>query len=319
MNAKWLFPVSLGLGLFLLGLSGARPQDDPQTARARALRPIIHCINELDVQWRLNHEANNARADLQASFSAYLSNAQEFAGNTAIQELKALRSAVCSDAISQPLKSLEPDSPLLAATETYLQALGRFSTATLGTSYYLTEAIRPSSAEKVWEQAERLRPESDTYLQASTALRQMLTPQDLTQRREQQRQLESRLGRDIHWTLLTYMIQARTTVDLLEQGMREKTLTPEVLAGTTEDLQRFWSAREAFVFGPAIDKRNEEALALLKDIARPAENYLANLRTLHQDWLEHAEPQRLSDDFHAVTRSYDSMLSHYNARANTQF
>ena len=66
----------------------------------------------------------------------------------------------------------------------------------------------------------------------STAdLRAALASADIGARREQQRLLEQRLGQDIHWHLLDYMIQARLTVEQISQGMREKTLTPAQLAG----------------------------------------------------------------------------------------
>jgi hypothetical protein len=37
-------------------------------------------------------------------------------------------------------------------------------------------------------------------------------------------------------------------------------------------------------------------------ISEPAQHYLDALYTLHKDWQDHAEPQRLSDDYYAVTR-----------------
>ena len=64
MNPKLLLPISLVLGLGLLGVAGAtKPlqrvqlwldqRDGPHTATASALAPIIDCVNRIDRDTRL--------------------------------------------------------------------------------------------------------------------------------------------------------------------------------------------------------------------------------------------------------------------------
>jgi hypothetical protein len=65
--------------------------------------------------------------------------------------------------------------------------------------------------------------------------------------------------------------------------------------------------------------KDDDAKELWEYISEPAQHYLDALNTLHKDWQEHAEPQRLSDDYYAVTRGYDALLSHYNRRARANF
>lgn len=325
MKPNWLLPIGLGLGLTLVGLAGASKPlvrldlwldrlDSPATAQANALAPIINCMNQLDVPWRMAHEAFLAEGAPRAKAPG----AFDLSPNGG-QDIDALQRFVCTRHITEKLQSLAPDSPLLAATEDYLQVLGPFAALTKDAYMQRRGFGRPLDEAQLDEFVRQLAQQSEAYLEASNAVRQLLPALDIEPRSEQLLRLEQRLGRTAHWALLEYMIQARSTVEFLEQGVRQQSLTPDELEEVTRQLRYAWDARQPFLKIDPTDKNTEQVLYLWQLIAQPGEQYLKALDTLHRDWRAHAEPQRLSDDYHAVTQGYDQMLYHYNKLARKQY
>ncbi|KTC41015.1 hypothetical protein AO265_01815 [Pseudomonas sp. ABAC61] len=325
MNPNWLLPIGLGLMLTLFGLAGSSKQlgqldlwldsrDSPYTARANALNPIIDCMNQMDVPWRVAHQAYLALGKPRASApAAYDINPQ---GG---QDIDTVYRAACSGDISARLKILDPSSPLSAAIERYQQVLARFVALTQDARMQRMGFGRALDEAQLDERVRQLEIQSEEYLAASNTVRQLLAPLDIEHRPEQLQRLEQRLGRNVHWALLHYMIQARTTMDLIEDGIRHQTLTPAQLAQSTQELRQAWDARQQFTRTGQPDKDTREALYLWQLIAAPGQQYLQALDTLHRDWQQHAAPQRLSDDFHAVAQGYDQMLYHYNKLARSQY
>ena len=117
------------------------------------------------------------------------------------------------------------------------------------------------------------------------------------------------------------MIQARETVDVLDEAMKNRTLTPKLLADTTAKLQQAWNRREPWLAPRTggFQNKTDAARDLWLRIGEPGQNYLEALNTLQADWQNHAKPERLSEDYYAVTRRYDGLLSHYNRLARASF
>lgn len=326
MNQRQLLIFGSGLTFALFGLVGAsgpitRAQlwlaalDSAESAQAAALAPLIECANQYDVQWRLGYYTYGTHAVWRSTFAELLSNAKDFADG-ARTDMDTLPTRDCEPRMLYRLRHLEPDAPLLEVAQTYIDALHQANTARRAQSNRIPGAYMPATEELA--EVARLQPHFDRYLQASTALRQALEATDIGARRQQQGLLENRLGRDIHWHLLGYMIQARDTVEQISRQMQEKTLSPERLATTSADLQRAWDAGQPLRDRPH-DSHSRTASELWRRIERPAQHYQETLSTLHQDWLQQAAPQRLSEDYHAVTRAYDSLLSYYNMQARMDY
>lgn len=325
MNPHWLLPVGLGLVLMLFGLAGASPpwgyldlwldrQDSPATAQANALNPIINCLNQIDVPLRLVHQAYQAAGAPRATAAgAYDISVQDG------QPIESVYRDACPPSMNKKLRIIAPDSPLLAATEHYQQVLGSFVTLTKDSFMQRMGFGRPLTEEQLDLLVSQLAQQSEAYLAASTAVRQLLPALDIEPRSQQLLRLEQRLGRTAHWALLEYMILARSTLDFLDEGVRHQTLTPEQVAETSRQLRQAWNARQQFLNLDQPDKSTQDVLYLWQLIAAPSQRYLEALDVLHRDWLAHAEPKRLSEDFHAVTQGYDQMLFHYNKLARKQY
>ncbi|NBF07923.1 DUF3829 domain-containing protein [Pseudomonas sp. Fl4BN1] len=325
MNANWLLPIGLGLGMTLTVLAITHgpldrldlwldQQDSPATAQANALSPIINCLNQMDVPLRLAHQAYLAAGSPRATAAG----AYDISPHGG-QDIDSVYRFACPGSITDKLKILTPDSPLLSATEQYLQVLGRFVTLTKGAYMQRKGYGHPLSDAQLDQFLSQLEPQRRDYLKASTSVRQLLEILDVEPRSEQLMRLEQRLDRNVHWALLDYMIQARSTVELLAEGVRQKTLTPEQLAETTRQLRQAQDTRQQFLHIEQPDKDTQKALYLWQLIAEPSDQYLHALDRLHRDWLDHAAPQRLSDDYHAITQGYDQMLYRYNKLARKQY
>ncbi|WP_258197650.1 MULTISPECIES: hypothetical protein [Pseudomonas] len=115
------------------------------------------------------------------------------------------------------------------------------------------------------------------------------------------------------------MIVARQAVDRIDQGVRAADLTPQALAALTASVQRAQQSAAAFVDRMPDKELSEETLHLWYTLRSPADAYLAALQGLLQDWLNHANPHQLSDDYDLVTRRYDALLSYHNRPARNAF
>jgi len=327
MNPNWLFPIGLVLMLTLMGLTGAsKPiarvdlwldqRDAPLTAEANALNPLVECLNRVDVRWRLSYEAYVTQRGKQ-SIEQWIADRRDYADDRS-NDLRTLQGDYCSAKLSDKLTILQFELPLATLADRYVQALRDVAPLTARIDYYESKRLAPggpptTEPETSWQ------TQAQAYLDASTPLRQQVERLDLEQRRGQLQLIEARLHHDIHWHLLAYMIQARDTLNQLSDGLKNRSLTPEQLGSATEQLQRAWAAKQQFRSALLPSKSAEDARALWDDLIGPSQHYLDALNTLHQDWRNKAEPQRLSDDYYAVTRGYDSMISHYNRLARVQF
>lgn len=293
--------------LWLAGL------DSRESARATALSPLIKCVNQYDVHWRLGYYNYRTQGVWRVGFADMLNNARDFANSSS--DIEQLSTQACGTRMLNGLRQLRPNAPLIGLGETYLEAL-RQANATRRA--YAPPVRGDYTAAANPADVARAQPVFDRYLQASADLREALAVADISGRRAQQRLLEKRLGQDIHWHLLGYMIQARSSVDQLSQGLRQNTLNPALLAQANADLQQAWDAGQP-LRNRTQPNRPDTALYLWSAITPSAQSYHLALQTLLQDWQAHATPQRLSEDYHAVVRAYDSLLSFYNKPAQMDY
>ena len=334
MNIKLLVPIGLVFGVVIMGLTGvSRPfsqldlwldqRDAPVTAQANALSPLIACVNRVDVQWRVAYDLYKTPQPPRQITEQWLRSLSDFEDSDA-RNVRDIQRDLCSGRLAEKLELLAYQPELAQTANAYVRALdqvamtipsGRFDR---GASFVTGTQ---NAAALIVENA-FIPPVADSYNNASIALRESLLPLDAAQRPEQLKRLEERVGKDIHWYLLAYMMQARETIDVLDAAMKNRTLTPQLLADTTAKLQQAWDRREPFLVAQTsggFQTKTDAARDLWLYIGKPSTVYLQALNTLHKDWQEHAPPQRLSDDFYAVSRSYDGLLSYYNRRARAEF
>lgn len=331
MTSRFMFVSGVVVVLVVMGLSSAtRPflkldlwldqRDSVVTAQANALSPIIACVNRVDVHWRNAYDKFERPRPAGNAFDSYLAEARDF-DNTDAYTVHDIQKDLCLSHINEKLELLAYQPVLSQKVRDYAQALQGaaviFTPERLDRSanFYATPLARLSQG------SGQIQAASNAYINASTALREELLPLDVAQRSEQLKLLEARVGREIHWSLLAYMMQARETLELLEDGMKHRTLTPQAVADTTADLQQAWNRRAPFIAlrEGGFRNKDDDARELWRHLSAPAQSYLDALNTLHKDWQNHAEPQRLSDDYYAVTHGYDALLSQYNRQARANF
>jgi hypothetical protein len=331
MTSRFVFVSGLVVVLVVLGLSSAtRPflkldlwldqREAPVTAQANALSPIIACVNRVDVHWLNAYDVDEHSRPMTDAFGRRFSEPRDFDNSDAFT-VREIQEDTCLRDINEKLELLAYQPALSQKVRDYAQALKWASVISPPTRLDKSASFFVIPFNQTPRLLAQIQTARNAYINASTALREELLPLDVAQRPEQLKLLEARVGKDIHWSLLAYMIQARETLELLEVGMKHRTLTPQAVAETTADLQQAWNRREPFIGPrePGFRNKDDDARDLWRHINEPAQKYLDALYALHKDWQNHAEPQRLSDDYYAVTRGYDALLSQYNRRARADF
>ncbi|CAI8784672.1 DUF3829 domain-containing protein [Pseudomonas sp. IT-347P] len=331
MTSRFMFVSGVVVVLVVMGLSSAtRPflkldlwldqRESPVTAQANALSPIIACVNRVDVHWRNAYDKIESPRPSSDAFGKYIAEARDF-DNTDAYTVHDIQKDLCLSHINEKLELLGYQPVLSQKVRDYAQALQEAAVIFTPTRLDRSANFYATPLARLPQVAGQIQAASNAYINASTALRKELLPMDVAQRPAQLERLEARVGKEIHWSLLAYMIQARATLELLEDGMKQRTLTPQAVADTTADLQQAWNRRQSFIGlrEGGFRNKDDDARELWQHISEPSKNYLDALNTLHKDWQNHAEPQRLSDDYYAVTRGYDVLLSHYNRQARANF
>jgi len=338
MNSNWFIALGIALVMGLFGLASAGKQvhlvelwwnqrDGPQTATASALAPIIDCVNRVDRDTRLTYyrlitpERNERQPDLPAV--AYPNNRDEF-GDTTEPRARLIQKDICGPRISLKLEHQQPGSRLVGVTDRFVASLDIFTP--IATDSAPSNPTTQSAAYKRLfnENMEALlRKEliskGTDYTSISAELRRSLDREEQRLRRAQLALLEARFGQDLHWHVLNYMIVARQAVNQIDQGVRNASLTPQALAALTNSVQQAGDGSEAFLNSLPRKDRNGDAAYLWYSVKPNVDAYLEALQTLHKDWLAHAAPQQLSDDYYVVTRRYDALLSYYNRQARNGF
>ena len=328
MNPKWLLPISLVLGLGLLGVAGAtKPlqrvqlwldqRDGPHTATASALAPIIDCVNRIDRDTRLAYYRKHSTQPEAPDTDKF--------GDRNEAEPRLIQASVCSQLYTLKLERQQPGSRLLDLANDYAYQLNKFtSVADMVTPIYRVDGVPPNARQMVAEVmnkhlTQELQKKGEDYLRVSADLREQLAAEDQRVRPAQLAVLESRFGRDVHWHLLNYMIAARQAVNQIENGMRNANLTLQTVSTLADSLQQAGEGAKAYIRKPTSPERDEEAEYMWHAITPAADAYLTALRTLEKNWRGHATPQQLSDDYYLVTRRYDALLSYYNRQARNSF
>lgn len=338
MTSNWFFVLGIALVMGLFGLAGAGKQvqsvelwwdqrDGPETAMASALAPIIDCVNRVDRETRLTYYRLTTleRSERQPSLPAvgYPNNREEF-GDTTEPQARLIQKDVCGQKITHKLESLQPGSRLNGIANRYLSSLDTI-TPLMMDSNSPKPATESAAHKRLFSENMLARLKEDLvskgtgYTSISAELRRSLDREEQRLRPAQLTVLETRFGKDLHWHVLNYMIAARHAVNQVDQGVRSASLTPQALATLTASVQLAGENSEAFVNGLPRKARNDDAVYLWNSVKPNADAYLEALQTLLKDWLDHAPPQQLSDDYYRVTRRYDALLSYYNRQARNAF
>lgn len=332
MSSRMMFVSGLLIALLVMGLSGATTpflqldlwldnRDAPVTAQANALSPIITCVNRVDVHWQVAYEQyKNPKPPKDYSAANWVPEPRDFEDSDA-RIVQDIQKDICLSNMNLKLDLLGYQPGLSQSARDYAKALQGVATVSMPSRFDRSASFVSVFPNPTGGYRERYLSAIADYLQTSAALRKDLVALDIIQRNEQLKRLEARVGKDIHWSLLAYMIEARETLERLDDGMKHRTLTPRTVADTTARLQQSWDRREPFMrlHERGLRTKDDDASELWEYIREPSQQYLEALYTLHRDWQNHAEPQRLSDDYYAVTRGYDALLSQYNREARANF
>jgi hypothetical protein len=336
MNSNWFIALGIALVMGVFGLVGAAKQvqlvglwwdqrDGPDTAMASALAPLIDCVNRVDRDTRLVYyrRANPDRSDGESTLrpAGYPDNRTEF-GDTTEPDARVIQKDVCGENISLKLKSQQPDSRLVGVADRFVPSLDTITALT-----YPSRSSAPQSAaeKRLFNDnmmallRENMLREGAAYLSISAELRRSLEREEQRLRPAQLTALQARFGEDLHWHVLNYMIAARQAINQIDQGMRNASLTPQTLAALTAAVQVAGEKSHRAVKNVPRTARDEDAAYLWYSVKPSVDAYLEAMQALLNDWLDHASPQQLSDDYYVVARRYDSLLSYYNRQARNTF
>lgn len=336
MNSNWFIALGIALVMGLFGLAGAAKQvqlvglwwdqrDGADTAMASALAPLIDCVNRVDRDTRLVYyrRANPNLSDGQSTLhpAGYPHNRNEF-GDTTEPDARTIQKDACGENITLKLKSQQPGSRLIGVAERFVPSLNAITGL-----IYASKSSQPQSAayERLFNDnmlallRENMLKEGAAYTSISAELRRALEREEQRLRPAQLTLLKARFGEDLHWHVLNYMITARQAINQVDQGMRNASLTPQALATLAAAVQVAGENTERFAKGVPRTARDEDAAYLWYSVKPSVDAYLEAMHALLNDWLDHASPQQLSDDYYVVARRYDSLLSYYNRQARNTF
>ncbi|WP_017904686.1 DUF3829 domain-containing protein [Pseudomonas asplenii] len=322
MDQRWFltFGVLLICGIYVL--VGSEQQqgrfdiwldrhDSEATAEANALRPLIKCVNVADVPWRLDREAG--KDDSRDEFP-YLQR----------HDRQAITHDFCKPGSAFKAGLIEGTRPIGMLAERYLPALAK----ALAPGLLDAAPGKPLLPEHLAAQVNAVIAESDrqrrtanieAFLPISQALRRELEATDLALRPRQLAQLEQRLGQDMHWHLLNYMLQARLTFNKLDEAAHRQQLDLPLLGTASDELRQAREAARAYRDALSANRRQGPVHELWSMLQQPMQQYQTALEQMATDWRDHAEPQVLSDDFWNVGRRYDILLAYYNKQADVDF
>jgi len=313
MDKRWFltFGVLLITGLYML--IGTEQQQSrfsiwldrhssEETAEANALRPLIKCTNLADVAWRLDQAAPGD--SLHDDFP----HLQRYDPGSIWRDL-------CKPAIAFK-------ASLLPQTQTLVPVSNRYTSSfeSVLIFHQFVQSRNPGQAMLAFSFKDKLYSDrAGEFLSASQALRSELESSDLALRPRQLTQLEQKLGRDMHWHLLNYMLQARLTINRLDTAAQNRQLDLPLLGSATDGLRQVRDAAQAYRNALPANRRNGPAHELWSIVEPPAQQYQAALEQLATDWRNRAAPQVLSDDYWNVGHRYDVLLALYNRQADVDF
>ncbi|MGY2224324.1 DUF3829 domain-containing protein [Pseudomonas gingeri] len=278
-----------------------------EIAEASALRPLIRCINVADVPWRLDRAATVS--------TAAASDAHDDFPYLQRQDADAIRRDFCKPGIVFKASMFPGTRQMEPVVNRYTSA---FNDVLM--RHQALQRYSPASALLAMKFHDKYYDgKIEAFLAASDTLRPELEALDLDLRPRQLEQLEQRLGRDQHWYLLNYMIQARQTVNRLDEAAASRQLDLPSLGAASEALRQARQAGETYRDSLPANRRRGPVHDLWALLEQPAQHYQSALEQLAADWRNHAEPRVLSDDFWNVTHRYDVLLALYNKQADLDF
>lgn len=332
MNRKWLkvaaVCVLLVVGFYKgggspekamlwLGLQGSAEHD-----QAKALRPLINCLNDGDLTWRrtwLSLRLHDDASDPSARLSRFIDSRLRRNGALSQMDTDIVRHAMCQPNIplQQALGTVLPD--FLPPLHTYGEQLRLAREITDGSEYFWNGTPENLSASEVAALDQRVQPPIQDFMQASDALRNKAETLDLQLRLAQRERIKARYREDQHWQVLGFMIQARQTVNTLTAFSANGSLTPSQLNYQTRLLNSAFADSSRYM-NTHFDSNSADAVYLLWRLVEPlGKEYIRALEKLHGDWLAKVEPQRLSNEFLKATQTYDQLLYAYNLRVRERY
>lgn len=301
-----------------LGLAGSVEQ-----SQASALRPLISCLNFVDVSWRRAYEDYRARdPEVESPGKALADRYPElFQAAQRTQPGSSARGAgrpdQCVLAADQKRRLVEKFPDLGAVYARYVTALLRVDEFTRRFDFYPVLGARPDSAADKAARDVEFVPMAEAFLRVSSELR---TQVDAADRRIREAQLNLLRQRDhSQMAFLPGLIQqTREEMHALTVAAAAQTLTQVQLAAAIDRLKTSW-VWDTTDPRPGIGDADDEARRNWFRVQTPATEYLQALHTLNDHWLNHADPQRLSDDFALAGKHFDRLIDAYNTAVLLQF
>ncbi|MCI8210806.1 hypothetical protein AUC61_14810 [Pseudomonas sp. S25] len=295
-----------------LGLAGS-----VEHSQASALRPLISCLNFVDVVWRRAYEDYRARDPAAESPDKVLAERypELFSAGQRTQPGNSARATgrpdQCLLAADQKRRLVEKFPHLEAVYQRYVTSLLRADEFTRRFDFYPVLGARPDSAADKAARDVEFVPMAEAFLRASSELRAQVDDED---RRIRTAQLNLLRQRDhSQMAFLPGLIQqTREEMDALTVAADAQKLTREQLAAAIERLQASW-VWDATDPRPGMGNADDDARHNWFRVQTPAEEYLQALRELSDHWHNNADPQRLSDDFALAGKRFDRLIDSYNS------
>lgn len=293
--------------------------DLAEREKSIALRPLISCLNSVDGRWRHAY-TNYLKRDRPVDPTLKKRFPEDFDQMVSVREQ--LNYPSVHDAYGCRLNTLQKDNlqksapELLALQNRFETTLTAANEAARSFDFFNSKPLYSVSPADKAERDNLFIPLVNDYLNASDQLRRELDAEDLGLRKVQLEQLKTR-DQLKYAHILTYMLEARTLMLKLDNGVRDRTFTASDLSGATLPLQQAWDDGSRYMQANSATSNADYPENIWNYVRSPGKHYLDAVNKLHDDWAAKASPQQLSDDFERIGRRYDQLIEVYNDRVNS--
>lgn len=292
--------------------------------QSRSLGSLVDCINQVDEPWRRGFWAYEAR---------------ESRSRTSLLELQRRYPDVFNPRYGDDLsrdsdgheRRLAPCLPQAKARLALHELLPEEERAAL----YYAEALHAMTQQismldfehrlfvgynlKPFKAEETFLHTAERLIDASNKLRPVVEQKDRELRTAQLAQLQDRFCMDAHWHVLCFMLEVRDTLSEIKDRADRQALDSVTLAATYERMKVQLEQARAYMAANPSTRSTYNVHRIWQNVDPLAEAWLQSMRTLVDDWNQHALPHQLSDDFDNITLGYDRLLVEYNRWAGTAF
>ncbi|WP_166219432.1 DUF3829 domain-containing protein [Pseudomonas atagonensis] len=277
--------------------------DLAEQEKARALRPLIACLNQADGRWR-------------EAYDRYLSR-ELHSDPRQLDARERLNYASVHDAYGCQLNALQKGNLEKSAPE-LLQLQQRFETSlkavnavATGFDFFSPKALYSVSPADKADRDSQFIPLARDYLDASDQLRQALDRQDLDLRKVQLEQLKAR-DKFKYAYVLSYMTQAQNLMLTLDNRVRDQRFSPNDLSMGAQALQDAWDEGSAYFKDHPATSTADSPENLWNYVRAPGQRYLEAVNRMHDHWVSKASAQQLNEDYQRVGGAYDQLIEVYN-------